>query len=74
MKICNKYNIAPEDFQRMINDGLVGCQWPRYEKIYEDFKRLMSVPGAVKTRVIYEISANEGISERHIRDIISRFD
>lgn len=73
MKISNKYNIPQEAIDRMVKDGLIACQWPRYEKIYEKFEELMRRPGAIKSHVIQELSDKERVSERHIREIISKF-
>lgn len=73
MKLSNKYNIPQETVDRMVKDGIISCLWPRYEKIYEMFRIGMQKPGAVKCHVINEISDAEHISERQIREIISKF-
>jgi hypothetical protein len=74
MKIANKYNMSEEDFNRMVKDGVVGCQWVRWESLYNEYKKGMSMPGAVKTRVISVVAAKENVSERHVWEIISRFE
>jgi hypothetical protein len=74
MRFINKYNISQEAYDKMLKDGVIGIQWPRWESIYEDFKKGMAIPGAVKSRVIMAISDKENISERHIREIISRLE
>lgn len=73
MKISNKYNIPQEAIDRMVKDGLIACQWPRYEKIYEQFEDMMRKPGAIRSHVIRDLSDKERVSERHIREIISKF-
>ena len=73
MKLSNKYNIPQETVDKMVQDGVIPCQWPRWEKIYEDYKKRMEQPGAIKTRVILDVASQERISERHIREIISKF-
>lgn len=73
MKISNKYNIPQETIDRMVKDGFISCSWPRYEKIFEQYEEQMRKPGAVRSHVIQGISDKEHISERHIRDIITKF-
>lgn len=71
MRIANKYNIRQEDFERMINDGLVGVQWKEYEKVYEDFLT-MRQSDSCRTCIYQELSIKYKISERTVRDIVSR--
>lgn len=73
MSLSNKYHIPQAAVDAMVNDGVIGCNWPRYESIYQAFKKAMSVPGAVKTHVVLDIADKERMSERQIREIISRF-
>lgn len=72
MSISNKYNIPQETVNKMVKDGVISCSWPRYEEIYTMFKNSMQVPGAIKSRVVLDIAAKSGVSERHVRTIISK--
>jgi hypothetical protein len=74
MSLSDKYNIPQSTVNKMIQDGLISCSWPQYEEIYTMFKKGMTVPGAIKTKVILEVSEKTGVSERHIRTIISKLD
>lgn len=74
MKLANKYNIPQETIDKMIKDGIIACQWPRYEKIYEAYRKAMQAPGAKKSHVVLELADKEGISERHIRHVIDKFE
>lgn len=74
MKLSNKYGIPQETVDRMVKDGVISCLWPRYEKIYALFKSGMTKTGAIKSHVINDIADAERISERQIREIISKFE
>lgn len=74
MNLSNKYNIPQATIDKMIRDGLISCSWSRYEEIYNMYKKSMTVPGAIKSHVVLEISDKVGISERHIRTIISKLE
>lgn len=73
MKLCNKYNIPQETVDKMVKDGVISCSWPRYEKIHDLFKEFTR-KGLARTQAIRQISDQENISERHIRDIIAKFE
>lgn len=73
MKLCNKYNIPQETIDKMVKDGIISCSWPRYEKIYESFKAFMRTSPS-RGQAIRKVSDQENISERHIRDIIAKFE
>jgi len=70
MSISNKYNIPQETVNKMVKDGVISCSWPMYEEVYNMF---LSYPqGKSKTQIYYEIAEKKGISERTVRDIISK--
>ncbi len=74
MNLSNKYNIPQDTVNKLVKDGVISCSWPMYEEIYQMFKKSMTIPGSIKTKVVLELSEKTGISERHIRTIISKLD
>lgn len=73
MILSNKYNVPQETIDKMVKDGVIACQWPRYEEIYQAYKKAR-VPGSIKTRVILDVADKSGISERYLRQIIAKFE
>jgi len=72
MSLSNKYNIPQETVNKMVRDGVISCSWPAYEQIYAMYKKSMSIPGAIKSRVVVELADKVGYSERQVRAIISK--
>lgn len=71
MSLSNKYNVPQETIKKMINDGVISCSWPMYEEIYEMYEQSLNT-GKSKTLIYYEISEKKGVSERTVRDVISK--
>lgn len=72
MSLSNKYNIPQETVNKMVKDGVISCSWPAYEQIYDMYRKSMSMPGAIKSRVVIEVAEKVGYSERRVREIISK--
>lgn len=73
MSIVNKYNLPQETFDRMVKDGIISCSWKMYDDVNEEFKKRMSEPGAIKSRVTLEVGIKFGIAESWVRTIVSKF-
>lgn len=73
MSLSEKYNIPKATIQKMVNDGVIACSWPKYEEIYEDFKRTCSGSYKNITAVYIELSEKHNVSEKTVRDAINRF-
>lgn len=73
MKICNKYNIPQETFDKMVRDGIISCSWPLYEEIYTMFKAALP-SGKSKQTIYYEIAEKKHISESSVKSIILKMD
>lgn len=73
MILSNKYNVPQETLDKMVRDGVISTSWPRYEQIYQEYKKAR-VPGSIKTRIIIQVAEKERISERLVRDIIAKFE
>ncbi len=73
MSISNKYGIPEETFKKMVNDGLISCSWPVYDEVYTEYKRQMSVPGAITSRVEIQVADKFKMSDRNVRKIVKRF-
>ena len=71
MSLSNKYNIPQETIKKMINDGVISCSWPMYEEIFAMYEAEMKT-GKTKTLIYYEISEKKGVSERTVRDVVSK--
>lgn len=71
MKIANKFNISEESFKKMVDAGLIGCQWPTYEKVYQDYESLKNT-GKSKQDIYFDLSIKYNMSPRNIKYIISR--
>lgn len=71
MSLSNKYNIPQETIKKMINDGVISCSWPMYEEIYAMYETEIQT-GKSKTLIYYEISEKKGVSERTVRDVVSK--
>lgn len=72
MSLSKKYNIPQSTVLKMVNDGVISCSWPMYEKIYDDFQRSMSIGGKSITAVYYEVAEKHGVSEKTVRDAVSK--
>jgi len=73
MKLSNKYNIPQETVNKMVNDGVISFSWPRYEEIYEMYKKSLSC-GKKKYEIYYEIAIKMNCSEYTIKSIVSKLD
>jgi hypothetical protein len=73
MKLSNKYNIPQEAVDKMIKDGIIGCQWPMYEEIYDLYLKALNT-GKTKTLIYYEIGEKKGIPETSVKAIILKMD
>jgi hypothetical protein len=70
MKLSNKYNIPQSTINQMVNDGVIGCQWTQYEKVYEEFQALYA-SGKSKSEIYMDLSIKYKMSDRTVRHIIS---
>lgn len=73
MSLSEKYHIPKETINKMVNDGVISCSWPKYEEIYEDFTRTTSGSAKNITAVYIELAERHHVSEKTVRDAINRF-
>ncbi len=71
MSLSNKYGISQETVNQMVKDGVISCSWPMYEEVFNLYQSMLS-SGKNKTQIYNEIADRKGISERTVRDIISK--
>lgn len=72
MSLSEKYNIPKATIQKMVNDGVISCSWPMYEKIFEDFQKSMTVGGKSMTAIYYEVAEKNNVSEKTVRDVVNK--
>lgn len=72
MSLSKKYNIPQSTVQKMVNDGVISCSWPMYEKIYADFQSSITVGGKSITAIYYEVAEKNNVSEKTVRDVVNK--
>lgn len=41
-EICKKYNLTPEQYKNMVQDGVISTTFPHYDEIYASFQKNLS--------------------------------
>lgn len=73
MSLSKKYNVPQNAINEMVKDGVISCSWPKYEEIYEDFKRTSSGTFKNITAVYIALAEKHKVSEKTVRDSIKHF-
>jgi hypothetical protein len=71
MKLSNKYNIPQETIDKMIRDGIIGCQWSTYEAVYEAYITLKG-SGKSQSDIYADLAERFKMSAENVRKIIPK--